>query len=116
MKTLILFLCCLSASLWSQEVTLENIGTFEGKIVTFCAPITGTYQTKGERKVTYLNFGKAYPDHSFTVVFFEKVLKTFSYDPLTLKGKQVCITGKVILYKEKPEIVLYDEKDLKVED
>jgi DNA/RNA endonuclease YhcR with UshA esterase domain len=50
------------------------------------------------------------------VVLFEKALKTFSYDPLTLKGKQVCITGKVILYKEKPEIVLYDEKDLKVVD
>ena len=55
-------------------------------------------------------------NHSFTVVFFEKVLKTFSYDPLTLKGKQVCITGKVVFFKEKPQIVLYDEKDLKVED
>ena len=28
------------------------------------------------------------------------------------KDKEVCVTGKIILYKDKPEIVVYEEKQI----
>ncbi len=113
---LLLLFIVLSHLVQAQEVTLDNIATFEGKIVTLCSTITGTYQTKGEKKVTYLNFGKLYPNSSFTIVIFEKELIHFSYNPAAfLKNKKVCVTGKVVLYKRKPQFIISKEAEIVVE-
>lgn len=104
--TLLLFLTFTILSFSQETITLENIASFEGKTVTICETITGTFQTKKESKVTYLNSGKSFPNHSFTVLIFKKDLENFSYNPLTLKDKKVCITGKVGIYKGKPQIIV----------
>ena len=113
--TLFLFLTFTTVSFAQEEVTLENIASFEGKTVMLCETITGTYQTKTESKVTYLNFGKSFPNNSFTVVIFKKDLENFSYDPMTLKGKKICVTGKVGIYKGKPQIIVNKELEVVVQ-
>jgi hypothetical protein len=110
--TLLLFLTFSTFTFSQEEATLENIASFEGKTVTLCETITGTYQTKTESKVTYLNFGKSFPNNSFTVVIFKKDLENFSYDPMTLKGKKICVTGKVGFYKDKPQIIVSKESEI----
>jgi DNA/RNA endonuclease YhcR with UshA esterase domain len=112
--TLILFLL-LAPTVKAQEVTLENIASFEGKTVTLCETITGTFQTKTESKVTYLNFGKSFPNNAFTIVIFKKDLDNFSYDPMTLKDKKICVTGKVGIYKGKPQIIVNKEAAIVVQ-
>ena len=34
---------------------------------------------------------------------------------IELKDKNVCVTGKIILYKEKPEIIISDAAQLTIE-
>jgi len=76
--------------------------------VKICSKIYGgkyLEQTKGSS--TFLNVGGNYPDAPLTLVIWNDVRKQFKYMPEDiLKGKDVCIYGKIILYKNKPEIVI----------
>lgn len=114
-KLFLLFLLLQTAGaiMFAQTVALDSIARYEGQTVTVCAKVQSAYVTKGEKKTTYLNFGKPYPNNTFTVVIFEKDLPNFSYAPAEhLKDKEVCITGKVIMYKGKPEIIAREEKQI----
>jgi micrococcal nuclease len=98
----------------AQEITptLENIASFEGKTITICEKVTGIHETKGGNAL--LNFGKPFPDNAFSVVVFKLDREAFSYDPLTLDTKTICVTGTVILYKGKPEIIVKKETEIVV--
>ncbi len=56
---------------------------------------------------TFLNVGGSYPNDPLTLVIWNDVRKQFKHIPEDiLKGKDVCIYGTIILYKDKPEIVI----------
>lgn len=115
MKKVFLALFLLGTLLVSaQEIspTLENIPSFEGKTITFCEKVTGIHKTKSGNAL--LNFGKPFPDNAFSVVIFKLDREAFSYDPLTLDTKTICITGTVIMYKGKPEIIVKKESEIVV--
>ena len=98
-------------SLAQEKVSLDNIAQYEGKTVTICEKVQGTFLSKSN--TTMLNFGKPYPNQTFVVVIFEKDLVNFGYKPDTfLKGKTVCITAEVKIYKGKPEFIVTEEKDI----
>jgi hypothetical protein len=101
----------------SQSVSLDSVGNYIGKTVTICELVQSTFQTKSESKVSYINFGKPYPNHSFTVVIFKKDLENFDYDPVVFfKNKTICVTGEVSVYKDKPQIVVNSPKQLVVKE
>ncbi len=70
-----------------------------------------TYETKGKNKTTYLNFGKPYPNSTFTTVIFGNDVKIFKYIPVDyLKDKEVCVTGRITIYKGKPQMIIRKEE------
>lgn len=111
-KNLLLLFLVFASVVSAQETTptIENITSFEGKIITICEKVTGIHETKGENVI--LNFGKPYPNNAFTVIIFKRDREKFSYNPLDLKGKTICITGMVVMYKGKPEIVIKNESEI----
>ena len=101
---------------FSQTVPLDSVINYEGKTITVCSKVQSTYVTKGDKKTTYINFGNPYPKTTFTVVIFEGDLPNFKNTPsVYLKDKNVCITGKVKIYKGKPEMIINKEEQIKVE-
>ena len=107
---------CLTQISFSQTVPLDSVQYYEGKIITVCSKVQSTYVTKGDKKTTYLNFGNPYPNTTFTVVIFEGDLPNFKNTPSEyFKDKNMCITGKVKIYKGKPEIIVNKEEQIKVE-
>ena len=89
---------------------------YDGKTVTICSKVQSTFTSQGEKKNTYLNFGQPFPDATFIAVIFEKDLPNFKYVPADfLKDKKLCITGKVSIYKDKPQIIVSSEDQIKVE-
>jgi hypothetical protein len=57
--------------------------------------------------LTLINVDGNYPNHSLTIMIKDADRKKFTYAPETfLKGKKIVVTGKVIEYKGKPEIVV----------
>lgn len=111
---LVLFLSVFSFG--QKQITVEEIPHNIDKKVTICDKIYGSYVVESNG-MTLLNVGKPYPDNLLTLAIFEKDLKNFSYAPSEfLLEKSFCVTGKLILYKDKPEIVLKSEKDIQIMD
>lgn len=107
----------LSFSAYSQkEIKLEEVSEHVGDSVKVCGKIlTGRFLDKSESGPTLLNMGRPYPDQLLTVVIYKKDRKNFDLMPETeLINKDVCVTGVVILYKEKPQVVLYTKEQLLV--
>jgi micrococcal nuclease len=100
----------------AQTIPTDSVINYIGKTVKVCDKVYGTHVSKGEKKVTSLNLGADFPSQKLTVVIFESDLAKFSYTPtVLLKDKNVCVTGKIMTYKEKPQIVLNDPANLTYE-
>lgn len=106
---------CLWHISFSQTVPLDSVKFYVGKTITVCSKVKSTYISKSDKPVTTLSFGEAYPNATFTAVIFSKDLSSFKYAPVDfLQEKEVCITGLVSIYKDKPQIVLSSEEQVKL--
>jgi len=78
-----------------------------------CGVVASAKYVEGSRgSPTFLNLGKVYPDHVFTCVIFGSDRAKFGTPEISLRGKQVCCTGKIEAYKGRPEIKLHDSNRL----
>ncbi|MEC4004897.1 hypothetical protein OX283_009540 [Flavobacterium sp. SUN052] len=116
MKHLYLLLLFSSTLMVSQQkVSLDSISKYNGKTVTICEKVQSTFLSK-KSNTTMLNFGKAYPNETFVVIIFDKDLANFSYAPNEfLKGKTICITGTVLIYKGIPEFIVKKESEILIQ-
>ena len=65
---------------------------------------------------TLLNMGATYPASPLTIMIPGEVRIKMGYAPeQQLKDKNVCVTGKIILFKEKPEIIVYNISQIVVQ-
>ena len=96
------------------HVPVPQATYFIGQECNVCGKVVGTrYNKNSETGLTYLNFDKPYPDSPFSTVIFGKDRINFSYEPeLYLKDKLVCVKGKVLLYKGKPQIIASQEEQI----
>jgi hypothetical protein len=99
-----------------QEIKIDELSGHIGDSVTVCTKIYGgVFLERSKGTPTLLNAGGSYPNAPLTLVIWADARGKFKTPPEEFyKDKNVCITGKVILYKEKPEIIIYDEKQLVV--
>lgn len=101
--------------LFAQSIPLDSITNYVGKTVTVCAQVQSAFIGKGDQKPTYLSFGKPFPDATLTVVIFENDLPNFNYKPVEfLQNKNICITGKVKLFKNNTQIIVSTEDQIKI--
>ena len=118
MKKLLLLITtiCISQLSFSQTVSPDSISKYEGKTITVCSKVVGTHVSSGDKKNTSLNFGKPFPNNTFSVFIAESDLVNFKYNPSEfLKDKTICITGLVKIYKDKPEIIVSKEEQIKIQ-
>lgn len=98
------------------EIKIEDLSKHIGDSVTVCTKIYGgIFLERSNGTPTLLNAGGAYPNAPLTILIGPDARAKFKEPPeVFFKDKEVCITGKIILYKEKPEIIIYDEKQIVV--
>ena len=99
-----------------QEIKIEELDKHIGDSVTVCTKIYGgIYLDRNKDTPTLLNAGGNYPGAPLTILIWAETRKQFKEAPeFFYKGKNICVTGKIILYKDKPEIVVYEEKQIVV--
>jgi hypothetical protein len=99
-----------------QLISIDSLHQHIGDSVTVCTKIYGgIFLDRSKDQPTLLNAGGRYPDAPLTILIGLEARKKFAEAPeLFFKDKEVCITGKIILYKEKPEIIIYEEKQILV--
>ena len=105
----LVFALGLSGFLYSQtKINLDDVDQHIGDSVIVCGKVfSSRYMSNAEKTPTFLNIGAKYPDQKLTVVIWGEVRKQFPGMPeQDYYNKEICITGKLELYKEKPQIVI----------
>ena len=89
----------------SQQLVIRDseAACHVGQTLTVEGTVASVYVTRSG--TIFLNFGATYPNQSFTAVIFRSAAGQFP-DPRQWEGKRVRVTGKVQLYRDRPEIVL----------
>ena len=123
-KILFLALLCMlgvgavlsTTGLYAQtSVPLEEAAKHVGDSVTITGKVFGArYLENGEKQPTLINLGAAFPRQLLTVVIFGPERKLFSFKPEEeFINKTVMVTGKITLYRNKPQIVIYQAAQIK---
>jgi hypothetical protein len=77
----------------------------------FVASVRFLESAKG--RPTFLNFDNPFPNHTFSVVIFESSRGKFASPPEELfNHKTVCVTGGIMDYRGKPEIIVEDPSQI----
>ena len=116
--SLAILLLCTIASKAQNTISIDEVQKHVGDSVKICTRIYGgIYLDRSQNKPTFLNAGAAYPNALLTLVIWGDVRSRFKEAPETYyKDKEICVTGKIILYKDKPEIIIYDEKQISLKE
>jgi hypothetical protein len=91
----------------AKTIDIQDAGKHIDENVNVCGKVFGS---KDLGSMVLVNLGAAYPDQLLTMVL-RGAAKSAAQG---LDGKTVCLTGKVILYKDKPEIIVTDTAMVKV--
>lgn len=103
---------CLQTADNARRITAAEAKAHVGQSVI----VTGrVMQVSAREKTVYLNLDKTYPLAPFTAVIFARAMNQFT-NLQALEGKRVEISGKVIQFQDRPEIVLADKRQLRVLD
>jgi hypothetical protein len=111
----ILFVLALGVTTAEEaKMTGAEASRHAGESGTVCGKVAGTrYIERAAKQPTFLNFDKPYPDHSFTVVIFGENRSKFGKPEEDYQDKDLCASGKIILFQGKPEIVASEPSQLK---
>ncbi|GEO11544.1 DNA-binding protein [Segetibacter aerophilus] len=99
------------------KIPIDEAGKHIGETVTICSKVFGgRYVDNSATKPTLLNLGAAYPNHKLTLLINNDDRKNFTGKPEDdYTGKNVCVTGRVIDYKGKPEIVITKPQEIQIQ-
>lgn len=104
---------CLSASA-QTKITIDEASEHYGETVTICNELYGGKFIE-KSKITLLDFGGSYPSNKVTVLINFADRKNFPDKPeLFYEKKDVCITGKLIEFKGKPELIITKPSDIQI--
>jgi DNA/RNA endonuclease YhcR with UshA esterase domain len=114
--SLLLLACSLGLNA-QTTIELKDIANHIGDSVKVKGKIFGVrYLESAKNTPTFINVGGAYPNQLLTVVIWGEVRNKLGYTPEDKKysGGMTVVTGKVELYKDKPQIVINDPQQLQI--
>lgn len=98
------------SSFAQKEIKIEDVQNHIGDSVKLTAKIYGGKHIESAQGTpTFLNVGDKYPNAPLTLVIWGDTRKQFNDAPEEhYKNRQVLIAGRIVLYKDKPEIIITD--------
>ena len=114
-KIITSILCLVSLSSFAQtEIKLDDVRNHVGDSVKLKAKIySGKYLESSKDTPTFLDVGGKYPHSKLTLVILSDARKQFKNAPETFyEGREEWITGKIELFKNKPEIIIYSPNQI----
>jgi len=113
----VMVLLLIAGAAFSQStVTAAEAAKHVGEKITVCDKVFGgRFLENANDQPTLINMGDAWPNNPFTFVIFGDNRKKFSYKPEDfLVNKQVCVTGEIKTYRDKPQIIVTDTAQVKI--
>ena len=115
---LVLMTTIFSASTSAQvQINAEDAKDHIGEVVTLCGKVfSGRYLQNANNQPTLLNLGGEYPKQLVTIAIFEVDRKNFPFKPEEYyPNLDICVTGKLIMYKSMPEIIVQSSDQIKLQ-
>ncbi len=99
-------------------IEVEEAAAHVGQDATVCGTVSSAaYLGRTSGTPTFLNLGRPYPDQLFTVVIWGSTRGLFEDEPEALfDGRRICVTGRIVEYKGKPQIVVEDPAQIEIAD
>ena len=99
-----------------KTIDVKDAQNHIGETIKVCTKIYGgKYNESSKTAPTLLNAGGEYPGNPLTLVIWADKRANFKNAPeVFYKGKDVCITGKVQMYKGKPEMIITKEEQIEL--
>jgi len=111
LSVVVLFVCLNSFA--QTKITAKEASKHLNEKVMVCDQVFGGKYLSGA-DITLIDVGGSHPNELLTLVIKGDDRKKFTSPPEeAFKGKKVCITGQIIDYKGKPEIVITDPEQIK---
>ena len=99
-----------------KKLTAAEAKEHFGETTTVCGKVVSTsYADSSRGHPTFLNLDKPYPNQIFTTVIWGENRSKFGKPEEDYKGKRICVSGTITAYGGKPEMVVSDPSQLKVE-
>ena len=97
----------------ADSISPSQASKYVGQYAQVCGIVASArYAERDSGKPTFLNLDRAFPNHVFTAVIWGSNRTKFSYRPETLKGKRICVDGKIEDYRGKPQIEVYQPSQI----
>ena len=106
-------LLALAAPARAATIDAAEAASHVGETDTVCGIVAAVdYASRIHGRPTVLEFGAHYPNETLLAVIFESVRPAFGQLD-SWRGQRACVTGRVELYRGKPDIILHDPSQLK---
>lgn len=98
------------------QITASETAQHVGEYAEVCGRVASAAHIAAVKgQPTFLNFERPYPDNLFTVVIWGSCRSRFDGRPENMfDGKSVCVTGRIVEYQGKPQIVVDDPDQIVV--
>ncbi len=93
------------------EIKIDDAKNHVGEEVKICTKIYGGKYFEKDT-LTLLNAGAPYPESPLTIVIKGNSNNQFKNPEEHYKGAEVCITGKIDMYNNKPEIKVFSQNQI----
>jgi DNA/RNA endonuclease YhcR with UshA esterase domain len=90
----------------AKTLTAAEAAQHVGEVAKVCGVVASAkFSSSSAKQPTFINLDKPYPGQIFTVLIWGSDRAAFGQPEVTYNGKRICATGKIQLYKGKPEII-----------
>jgi DNA/RNA endonuclease YhcR with UshA esterase domain len=94
----------------ATSYTTAQAATHIGETATVCGKVAGTHRSS--RGNSFINLDGVYPNQPFTA-FIPASSASIGIDLRSLEGKTLCVSGKIALYRGKPEIIVTSKDQIR---
>ena len=97
-----------------DTINPTNAINYVGKVKTVCGSVANAnYASRSRGGPTFINLDKPYPNQVFTILIWDSDREKFSQPPEKMyRGKNICVSGKIIVYRGVAEIIIKDPKQI----
>jgi hypothetical protein len=84
---------------------------------TVCGVVTTTKFLTTKSKLTFIDLGRPYPNQPFAAVIPAAARGKFKRPPEEFyRGKTICVTGLIVIIRDKPQIVVDDPSQIQIQE
>ena len=101
----------------NTSITAEEAKDHVQETNTVCGVVASTKYLATKSKLTFLDLGLPYPNQPFAAVIPNAARSKFRGPPEEVfKGKTICVTGLIIISRDKPQIVVEDPSQIQIQE